>query len=680
MKLQMSASQFAERIGKIDTIEHTASEKVGEAPADGNEYVRKDGTWTKPDTYSKAEANETFLKKTETPTLDNVYTKGEADEKFEAKGTSYTKDETYTKAEVNERIPTVVDAYSKTESDARYPLKADTVKTLPASVFDLIVKYISDKSLTTMSDEDYNTILSYAPNEFNSYLINTSNLGITKYDIEVSSNNIVIYCKLIVSTTDYVHVLNIDRQTKEVNGATIVSSADVGDGIYSINQRASDISGGQYSFQMTLLTNGIGSKFLSDDGTYKEINTSSLAAKSEVSQYLSMPDELLSAIFNSAGETVTDENYATIVKYVPAGENKVFLGNMIRINILGSGKFTITNNGEEIAIFIDYQDSLSNQSTKYLIGIKNSTKAVTTSGFVNSIIAEDSGLYIFGERYSADGTTVSKSIDLKTNGTGSKYLSDDGSYKEIDTSNLATKDELAQVFVMSEALQAAVENVADGDGSQLETLINLVPAGTRKIYLPRSGTNSGSLSYAQYVYIYRPNTDESTDIMFLSFIGLISFMNPSIYPLYNTCIKIDCTNKTKSASSGMLNMSTDSDLVAITGVDENSNEYSFQIVHHKNVCKQFFTPVSVTTLTNLPVDKYSIAATVSAASTISFASTPQNGMEYVIDIKNTSSSDITQPIPTDSNWQCDVDSVTLPAGKVASISIRYVHSIYCVRV
>ncbi len=90
MKLQMSASQFAERIGKIDTIEHTASEKVGEAPADGNEYVRKDGTWTKPDKYSKAEADETFLKKTETPTLDNVYTKVEIDKKLADLGSDVT--------------------------------------------------------------------------------------------------------------------------------------------------------------------------------------------------------------------------------------------------------------------------------------------------------------------------------------------------------------------------------------------------------------------------------------------------------------------------------------------------------------------------------------------------------------------------------------------------------------
>lgn len=283
--------------------------------------------------------------------------------------------------------------------------------------------------------------------------------------------------------------------------------------------------------------------------------------------------------------------------------------------------------------------------------------------------------------YAKDKTYTKEEVDAKIPApldAYSKTESDERYPLKTDMSNLATKDELAQVFVMSEALQAAIENVVDGDGSQLETLISLVPAGTRKMYLPRSGTNSGSLSYAQYVYIYRPNTDGSTDTMYLSFIGLMSFMYPSTYPLYNVCVKIDCTNKTKSESSGIFSISGNT--VAITGVDENSNDYTFQIAHHKNVCKQFFASASVTTLTNLPVDKYSIAATVSAASTISFASTPQDGMEYVIDIKNTSSSDITQPIPTDSNWQCDVNSVTLPAGKVASISIRYVHSIYCVRV
>lgn len=679
MKLQMSASQFAERIGKIETIEQAASEKVGEAPTDGNEYVRKDGTWTKPDKYSKAEADETFLKKTETPTLDNVYTKAEVDEKFEAKGTSYTKEETYTKTEVNERIPTVVDAYSKTESDERYPLKVDTVKTLPESMFYLISKYVHSATSTTVTDEDYNTILSYAPNEHNSYFIEQPENGLIKCDIGVASGNIAIYCRFTIDVINYLYALNIDRQTKEVSGGTMFNYNGAGNGKYTINQSVSDISGVQFDFNITLLTNGTGSKFLSDNGSYKEIDTSSLAAKSEVSQYLNMPNELLSAIFNTTGDTATDENYATIVKYVPAGENKVFLGNMISLGLSGSGKFAITNNDEEITIIIDYQDSSSNQSTKSLIGINHSTKAVTFSRIINSISVKDSGLTIYGNKRKADGTSLSKTIDLITNGTGSKYLSDDGSYKEINTSNLATKDELAQVFVMSEALQTAVINVSDGDQSQLDTLISLVPVGTRRIYLPRGGTDSGVLSYAQYVYIYRPNTTDGSDVMFLSFIGLMAHMNPSIYPLYNICATIDCTNKSISMSSGMMNVSTSDSSASISGV-ENGKEYNFELVSSKNVCKRFFTPKSVSTLTNLPVDTYSIAATISEASTLSFVSTPQNGMEFMIDIKNESSSSITQNLPSDSNWQCNKSSVIIAAGKIAQVSVRYIHNIYCVNV
>lgn len=108
------------------------------------------------------------------------------------------------------------------------------------------------------------------------------------------------------------------------------------------------------------------------------------------------------------------------------------------------------------------------------------------------------------------------------------------------------------------------------------------------------------------------------------------------------------------------------------------NDFNFSTGIDSNLFAHFFECISVTSLSDLPVTHYSIKATLSQASEISFATTPEEGMEFVIDIKNTSSSDITQPIP--SGWQCDVDSVTLPTGKVTSISIRYIHSTYCVRV
>lgn len=87
---------------------------------------------------------------------------------------------------------------------------------------------------------------------------------------------------------------------------------------------------------------------------------------------------------------------------------------------------------------------------------------------------------------------------------------------------------------------------------------------------------------------------------------------------------------------------------------------------------------SATTLTNLSIDNYSIKVTLSSASALSFASAPAEGWECMIDIKNSSSSNITQPLPNASGWQCDDTSIMIAAGKIASISVRYIHGTYVV--
>lgn len=92
-----------------------------------------------------------------------------------------------------------------------------------------------------------------------------------------------------------------------------------------------------------------------------------------------------------------------------------------------------------------------------------------------------------------------------------------------------------------------------------------------------------------------------------------------------------------------------------------------------------FKDVTVaTTLTGLSIANYSIKVTLSAASALSFASTPYEGWECMIDIKNTGSSNITQALPNATGWQCDETSMTIAAGKIASISVRYVHGTYVV--
>ena len=93
-----------------------------------------------------------------------------------------------------------------------------------------------------------------------------------------------------------------------------------------------------------------------------------------------------------------------------------------------------------------------------------------------------------------------------------------------------------------------------------------------------------------------------------------------------------------------------------------------------------FKPKEVTTLSRLPIDKYGIKATVTEATPLSFAITPNDGMEYVIDILNNTDADIVQPLPNGDDWQVPKDSITLVAGKVTEISVRYVFGKYVVKV
>lgn len=109
-----------------------------------------------------------------------------------------------------------------------------------------------------------------------------------------------------------------------------------------------------------------------------------------------------------------------------------------------------------------------------------------------------------------------------------------------------------------------------------------------------------------------------------------------------------------------------------SGIMSNSD---YNLLHNALVFKNVTT---ATTLTGLSIANYSIKVTLSAASALSFASTPPEGWECMIDIKNTSSSDITQALPNASGWQCEDVSMTIGAGKIASISVRYIHGTYVV--
>lgn len=94
---------------------------------------------------------------------------------------------------------------------------------------------------------------------------------------------------------------------------------------------------------------------------------------------------------------------------------------------------------------------------------------------------------------------------------------------------------------------------------------------------------------------------------------------------------------------------------------------------------------SVTTLVSLPVTKRVVLATVSAATSLSLASTLADGKELLIKLVNSTTSAITQPLPTSAPFNSSkndgtaISSITLPASGKVEISIVAINSVYYIK-
>lgn len=94
------------------------------------------------------------------------------------------------------------------------------------------------------------------------------------------------------------------------------------------------------------------------------------------------------------------------------------------------------------------------------------------------------------------------------------------------------------------------------------------------------------------------------------------------------------------------------------------------------------TPKVVTTLANLPKGAHNIIANVASATNLSMTvSSDDVGREWRVRVNNTTSTDITQPLPTTGQFQSmSGDSVTIPANSFIELSIWYINDKLVVRV
>lgn len=172
------------------------------------------------------------------------------------------------------------DAYfaTKEESDNRYPKKSDVVKMMPVEVFDMLSKY--RKTGTTMTEDDYNTLLSFvtattSSSNYNNYLVDYPRLGFVEVYIANNPNVISIQASMTAGTDRESYmgwVIRKEDKSVEFSNFQRQIAAEVA-GEFGIAVDSLDSNGSQTGGSITLKTNGSGDKVLCDNGEYLPIES-----------------------------------------------------------------------------------------------------------------------------------------------------------------------------------------------------------------------------------------------------------------------------------------------------------------------------------------------------------------------------------------------------------------------
>lgn len=219
-----------------------------------------------------------------------------------------------------------------------------------------------------------------------------------------------------------------------------------------------------------------------------------------------------------------------------------------------------------------------------------------------------------------------------------------------------------------EARVEVVENGETPEGNPKYILNFFIPrgqtgsagAGTGNVLVDAAGLVSGKK------YLFVPDSDNSSSGTFME------YAEPAI-PTKTS----DLTN-----NSGFITKAVND----LTNYYLKSETYTKEEVQSlisaiKKIVNDAIVPTSiakVSSLVSLPVGNYNILATMSSATAISFASTPKEGAEFMINVYNSGGSDFTISFPSTSTWKSNEASVTCKAGNFTPISVQYLNGYYVV--
>lgn len=167
---------------------------------------------------------------------------------------------------------------TKEYSDNMYPKKSDVVKMMPVEVFDILGSYTEIG--TTMTEDDYNTLLSFvtattSSSNYNNYLVDYPRLGFVEVYIANNPNVISIQASMTAGTDRESYMgWVIRKEGKSVKFSQSIKeiSAEV-DGELNVRFESFDSKGLVAGGIITLKTNGSGNKVLCDNGKYLPIES-----------------------------------------------------------------------------------------------------------------------------------------------------------------------------------------------------------------------------------------------------------------------------------------------------------------------------------------------------------------------------------------------------------------------
>lgn len=259
-------------------------------------------------------------------------------------------------------------------------------------------------------------------------------------------------------------------------------------------------------------------------------------------------------------------------------------------------------------------------------------------------------------------------VTVKTNDAITYILTITTAGGEFDTPNLRGNDAPVpsidpetKHWKIGEEDTGVVAEGQDGESYDDTEIRNALTALQQQVNTLVSGDASSAIESFNEIIAFLANVEDSQTLS-----GIIAGLNQSI------------ANVQAAIPTKISQLQNNDNTVKDANYVHTDNNYSSEEKTKVSDSLRFKDVTVATTLTGLSIANYSIKVTLSAASALSFASTPYEGWECMIDIKNTGSSDITQALPNATGWQCDETSITIAVGKIASISVRYVHGTYVV--